>query len=59
MAKTPVEYTRVFIILVVGMITALWIQTNYQFNTGMIYLSIGVVAFLIYKYTNELFNGKR
>ena len=54
---TPREYVRVFILLTVGMITALWIQVNYEFSAGSIYLSIGVVTFMIYKYTNEIFNG--
>jgi hypothetical protein len=55
--KTKEEYVRVFFLLFLGMILASWIMINYEFGAGTIYLVIGGVSFLLYKYSNTLLNG--
>jgi len=51
----PPEHVRVLALLIIGMIVALWISTNYVFSTGAIYLGFGVVAFLVYYTASDIF----
>lgn len=50
------DVSRVFILIFVGMIAALWVYTNFDKNAGMIYILMAIVALLIYNYSAQLFN---
>lgn len=50
------DVSRVFILIFIGMIAALWVYTNFDKNAGMIYLFMAIVALLIYNYSAQLFN---
>ena len=57
MAKIPIEFIRVFILLAIGLVTALWIHVNYDYGAGMTFALIGIVTVVIYKYAHDIFNG--
>ena len=35
MAKTPIKFIRVFILLVIGLVVALWMHLNWDYNVGL------------------------
>ena len=57
MAKIPIKFIRIFILLVIGLVVALWIHVNYDYDAGMTFALIGIVTVVIYKYAHDIFNG--
>ena len=57
MAKTPMEFIRVFILLIIGLVLALWINVNYDYEVGVTFALIGAVTLIIYRYAYDIFNG--
>ena len=57
MVKTPKKFIRIFILLIVGLVLALWINVNYDYSVGITFALIGAVTLIIYRYAYDIFNG--
>ena len=57
MAEIPKEFIRVFILLIIGLVLALWINVNYDYEVGITFALIGAVTLIIYRYAHDIFNG--
>ena len=42
------DYKRIIMLLILGVIAALWIQTNYDFKAGAIYIAMMCIAIFGY-----------
>ena len=57
MAKTPLKFIRISILLVIGLVVAYWIHVNYDYDAGITFVLIGIGTIVVYKYTRDIFNG--
>ena len=54
MVKIKDDYIRIIMLLIAGIIVAAWIQINYEFNTGVIYIIMMLIAIFIYTIAEKL-----
>ena len=57
MAKIPIEFIRIFILLTVALVLALWINVNFDYEVGIKFALFGAVALIIYRYACDVING--
>lgn len=57
MPKTPIKFIRVFILLVIGLVVALWMHLNWDYNVGLTFTLIGIATLVIYKYAYDAITG--
>ena len=48
------DYIRIIMLLIAGVLAALWIQINYEFETGVIYIAMMLVSIFIYLFADKL-----
>jgi len=54
MAKLNPDYKRIIFLLIAGILAASWIQINYKFETGVIYIAMMLIAIFIYLIADKL-----
>ena len=54
MAMLNPSYVRIIMLLVLGLIASSWIQINYQFKTGAIYIAMMLIAIFLYSISDKL-----
>lgn len=54
MVKIHPDYVRIILLLIVGIGLASWIQVNYDFQTGAIYIAMMLIAVILYSITDKL-----
>lgn len=53
----PKNNSRAIVLIFIGMVLALWVYTNFDKNAGEIYLAMGIITLLAYRYSHELYNS--
>ena len=50
------DASRAIILIFLGIVLALWVYTNFDKGAGEIYIAMGIVTLLAYRYSHELYN---
>ena len=48
------DYIRIIMLLILGLIAAAWIQINYDFKSGVIYIAMMIIAIFMYVIADKL-----
>ena len=48
------DYKRIIMLLIAGIIAALWIQINYDFESGAIYIAMMIIAIIGYALAEQI-----
>lgn len=48
MAKIHKDFIRIIMLLIAGVLAASWIQINYDFEAGAIYIAMMLIAIFMY-----------
>lgn len=51
------DASRAIILIFLGIVLALWVYTNFDKGAGEIYIAMGIVTLLAYRYSHELYNN--
>ena len=53
------DASRAIILIFLGIVLALWVYTNFDKGAGEIYIAMGIVTLLAYRYSHELYNNSK
>lgn len=54
MVQIHKDYIRIIMLLIAGVLAASWIQINYDFEAGAIYIAMGLISIFMYVIADKL-----
>ena len=54
MVQIHKDYIRIIMLLIAGVLAASWIQINYDFKAGAIYIAMGLISIFMYLIADKL-----